>query len=152
MLIDRNTIIISMLVCLIVFFAMLVDLAAGWRKASVRGEAHTSEALRRTLTKFITYEGSVLIAACIDVITSFVGFFGLIGLEGLDHVPVTACIVGVFLCAVEILSLRENADAKLRKQEKKALDLLAGMLKEDGVRDKLLSVIKEAQSNENANA
>lgn len=45
------------LAMIITVIAMTVDLIAGWRKATIRGDAHTSYAFSRTITKFLMYEG-----------------------------------------------------------------------------------------------
>ena len=44
-------------VMLLVLMAMIIDLGSGLYKAKQRGELRSSEALKRTLTKFISYEG-----------------------------------------------------------------------------------------------
>ena len=46
---------------MIVLIAMLLDLVSGLYKAKLRGEIRSSQALKRTITKFITYEGGMMI-------------------------------------------------------------------------------------------
>jgi uncharacterized membrane protein len=106
---------IGVIVILIVLVAMLVDLASGWQKAKTRNEAHNSYALSRTLNKFLLYEGGVLIALCIDLLLHLCHFWSLIGVDLLSSVPVVAILIGIYLCVVEYLSLREKADEKQRK-------------------------------------
>ena len=48
-----NMLLIAIMAMLIVLFAMIVDLISGLRKAKIRGEYRSSEALKRTFTKFI---------------------------------------------------------------------------------------------------
>ena len=50
-------VIVAVMAMLVVLFAMSVDLVSGIRKAKLRGEMRTSTALKRTLTKFISYQG-----------------------------------------------------------------------------------------------
>jgi hypothetical protein len=110
-----NLLLIGVIVILIVFFAMLIDLISGWQKAKQRDEAHNSYALSRTLNKFLQYEGGILIALCIDVLLHLCHFWSLIGVDLLTTIPVVAILIGIYLCAVEYLSLREKADEKQRK-------------------------------------
>ena len=58
-----NMLIIALVAMIVVLLAMIVDLFSGLRKAKVRGEYRSSEALKRTFTKFITYEGGMIIAS-----------------------------------------------------------------------------------------
>ena len=52
--------------------AMSADLVSGWRKAKLRGEAHTSYAFSRTLSKFLLYMGILIVGGCIDILLHFV--------------------------------------------------------------------------------
>jgi hypothetical protein len=110
-----DLLLIGVFVILIVFIAMLIDLVSGWQKAKQRDEAHNSYALSRTLNKFLQYEGGVLIALCIDVLLHLCHFWSLIGVDLLTTIPVVAILIGIYLCAVEYLSLCEKADEKQRK-------------------------------------
>lgn len=110
-----NLLLIGVIVILIVFIAMLIDLVSGWQKAKQRDEAHNSYALSRTLNKFLQYEGGVLIALCIDVLLHLCHFWSLVGVNLLTTIPVVAILIGIYLCVVEYLSLREKADEKQRK-------------------------------------
>lgn len=117
---------------LLVLSAMIIDLLSGLYKAKQRGELRTSEALRRSLTKFVSYEGGMLIAAMVDLMIHFAKFYALVHLNLLTSVPVVTLIVGIFLLIVEFLSVREKADEKTKKHQSDALALIAGMLtKED---------------------
>ena len=50
----------------IVMVAMGWDFASGYYKAKLRGEERNSYGMRRTVSKFILYAGSVCIACGID--------------------------------------------------------------------------------------
>ena len=63
-----NMIAVIVIACMLVLFAMIIDLISGLSKARQRGELRSSWGLKRTLTKFITYEGGMLIAAGVDIL------------------------------------------------------------------------------------
>lgn len=123
---------------LIVFFAMVGDLGAGLYKAKLRGDARTSYGLKRSVYKFLTYEGAVLVGGCIDVLMHLARMWRLFGVEALANIPVVALVVGIFLCVVELLSIREKADDKTHETMKK-VEKVAGK-----VGDKVLDSFVEA--------
>ena len=116
---------ISVLVYLIVLVAMSVDLASGIRKAKIRGEYTNSSALSRSVTKFITYEGGLLIATGVDVLIHLGRFWEILGFEVVLGVPLVTIVVGIFVCFVEWISIREKADEKTKKEMRHAA-VLAG--------------------------
>ncbi|MBQ6097309.1 MAG: phage holin family protein [Bacteroidales bacterium] len=124
---------IAVVVMLLVLAAMIIDLGAGLYKAKQRGELRTSEALRRTLTKFISYEGGLMIATMADLFIHFCKFYSLIGVNMLVGVPVVSLLVGLFLLIVEFMSVREKADQKTKKQQEKVAELLAGLINKEDV-------------------
>lgn len=127
--------IVAIMAMLIVFFAMMVDLASGLRKAKVRGELRSSQALKRTITKFITYEGSMIIAIGVDMLIHMSKLLQLFGLDMVYGVPVITCFVGVFLLTVEFMSVREKADQKTKKEISEAAALLTKMLQNDNLKE-----------------
>jgi NADH:ubiquinone oxidoreductase subunit 6 (subunit J) len=136
---------IGAIVSIIVLVAMMIDLASGWQKAKQRDEAHNSYALSRTLNKFLLYEGGILIAMCIDLLLHLCHFWTLLGISLLTSVPVVAILLGIYLCVVEFLSLREKADEKQRKHfaqvESAAIKLLS--------KDELVEALAQAIVNAN---
>ena len=64
----ENMFLIIVVACVIVFVAMIIDLASGLNKAKQRGEVRSSYGLSRSLSKFIMYEGGMLIAAGVDLL------------------------------------------------------------------------------------
>ena len=126
---------IAIMASLIVLFAMIIDLFSGLRKAKIRGDLRSSEALMRTLTKFITYEGGMGIALGVDMLIHFSKLPQLFGLDVIYGVPIVTCLVGVFLLVVEFLSVREKADQKTKKQMNDAAKLLNDMLQNDNLRE-----------------
>lgn len=130
-----NTLLVAIMAMLIVFFAMMVDLASGLRKAKIRGELRSSQALKRTLTKFITYEGGMIIALGVDLLIHMSKLTQLFGLDIVYGAPVITCLVGVFLLAVEFISVREKADQKTKKEMTDAAELLSKMLQNDNLKE-----------------
>ena len=116
-------------VALIVFMAMMIDLAAGLHKAKVAGVMRTSEALRRTATKFCRYEGSVSLGLLIDILMAMSRLFTAFGLAVFDEVPLFCILIGMFLCVVEFMSIRETTETKALKNERKAARLIAELTK-----------------------
>ena len=97
-----------------VFIAIIVDLISGIRKAKESKQEIRSNPLSRTVTKFVIYEGAVVIATMIDYMLHFSHLFVLMKLHPIVGVPVITCLAGVFLCIIEIFSIFERADEKTR--------------------------------------
>lgn len=116
------------IVAMVVFLAMMVDLAAGIYKAKLRGDARRSEALKRTGYKFCLYQGSILIAAGVDLLIHMSKMYLWFGWSMVYGLPLVTIALGVFWCVVEFLSVREKADEKthsdIAKAEKMAMALL----------------------------
>lgn len=127
---------------MVVLIAMLLDLASGLYKAKLRGEIRSSQALKRTITKFITYEGGMMIAAGVDLLIHLSRLMDLFGLDVLNGVPVVTCLVGVFLLVVEFISIREKADKKTRKDMEAAAELLSRVLTNENARDMLRAAME----------
>ena len=138
-----NMLLIAVATMLVVFIAMMVDLASGLRKAKIRGELRSSQALKRTLTKFITYEGGMVIALCFDILIHISRLPQLFGLEVVAGIPVIMCLVGAFLCVVEFISVREKADQKTRKQMSDAAELLNSLLANDNLKEMFRAALEQ---------
>ena len=108
------------IICIIVLCAITWDFVVGWRKAKVRGEARTSYAMSRTATKLVTYYGAMGVGFSIDLLLNVGQLWAIIGLTKLCHVPIVLTIISVFLCVVELVSIQESADTKLKKRMEKA--------------------------------
>lgn len=127
----------------------MIDLASGWQKAKQRDEAHNSYALSRTLNKFLLYEGGILIAMCIDILLHLCHFWTLIGISLLTSVPVVAILLGIYLCVVEFLSLREKADEKQRKHFAQVESAAIKLLSKDELVEALAQAIVNANMKDN---
>ena len=140
---------IAVVVMLLVLVAMIIDLGAGLFKAKQRGDLRTSDALRRTLSKFISYEGGLMIATMADIFVHFCKFYQIIGLNLLLGVPVVTLLVGLFLLIVEFMSVREKADQKTRKQQERVAEIIASLISKEDVLE-LIRIAKERKDREEA--
>jgi len=125
----RNMFLMDSIIAVIVFLAMMVDLAAGLYKAKVRGDARRSEALKRTGYKFLIYEGGILIASMVDLMIHMGKAYLILGWDMAWGVPFVTLVMGIFWCVVEFLSVREKADEKIHSDISKAERLAAQILK-----------------------
>ena len=125
----RNMFLTDSIIAVIVFLAMMVDLAAGLYKAKIRGDARRSEALKRTGYKFLIYEGGVVLASCMDLMIHMSKMYLILGWNMAWGVPFLTILMGIFWCVVEFLSVREKADEKIHSDISKAGKLAAQLLK-----------------------
>ena len=141
---------ISVLVYLVILMAMSVDLACGIRKAKIRGEYTNSTALSRSVTKFITYEGGLLIATGVDLLIHLGKFWEILGRDVMIGIPLVTIVIGIFVCSVEWISIREKADEKTKKEMKQAAviagKVAASMLNKDELSEALTQAIINANN------
>ena len=135
---------VVVLSCLIVFMAMIVDLVSGLYKAKQRNEIRSSWGLKRTLSKFIMYEGGMVIAAGIDLLIFLSKLFVLFHLDVLQGVPIITCVVGIFLLIVEFLSVREAADEKTKTEMSRVATAAATLVNKDDLVTAITTAIIEA--------
>lgn len=107
---------------ILTFVAMAMDLVFGWRKAKERGDAHSSYALSRSISKFVLYEGTLIIGGCMDMVIHFAWPM----FASTNYcVPCVTFFLTIVLCIVEIWSMREKADDKTRNRINDAAQLIA---------------------------
>lgn len=111
---------------LAVLMAVAIDLGSGLYKAKQRGEVRTSYAYSRTTMKLITNEGAVIIMAMMDVLLFYGHLWDALHLDVLHSVPVFTVITSVWMCFVQAVSVRENAESK---GDKKAADQLIAIIR-----------------------
>lgn len=128
----------------IVFLAMAVDLTSGLYKAKLRGEVHSSWGLKRSVQKFILYEGAILIAGGIDVLVLTCRVTTLIGLDLLTGIAFFTGLIAILLCIVEILSLREKADEKTRKDINRAGELIESLVDKKQLADTVAEALADS--------
>lgn len=133
---------------IIVFIAMAVDLVSGINKAKANGKMRTSWGLKRTMSKFIMYEGGMLIAGGVDVLMHSSHLYDLFCLHAIKGVPVITCLVGAFLCVVEFMSVREKADVKMKKEFETTAKLLDKVLSREDLHDLLKILAKKKDEND----
>lgn len=127
----------------IVICAMGIDLIAGIYKAKQRGEMRSSEALKRTGGKFITYIGAMFIAFGVDLLFYMSNITAVIRLDVLHGVPFITCMMGVFFLVVEFLSVKEKASDKQKKAFSKATEVLNVLMKDKDLRDIVRGILEQ---------
>jgi phage-related holin len=134
---------------LIVLIAMAIDFASGFYKAKIRGETRNSYGLKRTVSKFILYIGSICIACGIDSIFFACGFWSIVHLSALSKVPVVSTIIAVFICAVEMRSIWEKAEAKQKNEAVKTAEMISSLvgndILKDAIREALMKIDNKKQ-------
>lgn len=135
----RNELVIICMFAVLTLAAMCIDFVAGWHKAKLNGTARKSQAMKRSVSKFILYEGALSIAGAMDLVINICGFWKVLHLAELHSVPVVCAVITLFLMAIEIKSLKESADSKEQKNVRDMLDLIVGIV---GM-DKLGEIVSE---------
>ena len=131
---------IAVVANIIVFISSMVDLASGMYKAWYRKEKWKSDILKRTGFKFVLYQGSLLIATCVDVLIHFSKLYQWFGWDLVFGLPLITIGMGIFWCVVEFLSVREKADEKIHSEIARAERLAKQML----TKEELIEVLSEA--------
>lgn len=147
----EHMIMVGMLCSVFVLVAMGVDLVSGLIKAKQRGELRSSFGLRRTVNKFVVYQGGILIAIMIDVMIHFSHLLLLFHLDHIVGFPVITCLMGVFLCFVEYLSIREKAADKTKRLMSDGAQLALKVLDEKKIAEAVSEMLKKAMLNEKKN-
>jgi len=142
---------VAVAVCIIVLMAMIVDLFSGLQKARQRNEVRSSWGLKRTMTKFITYEGGLMIALGVDMLIHISHLHQLLRIEHLQGVPFVMCMVGIFLLVVEFLSVREKADEKTKTEFSRVESLASKMVDKEELVDALTKAIVAASTQKGGN-
>lgn len=133
---------IVVLSMVVVLFAMIIDLISGLMKAKQRHEVRSSYGLKRTLNKFIMYEGGMLIAAGVDLLIHLSHLMELFHLEVIHGIPVVTLLLGIYLLVVEGISVREKADQKIRGEMQKANEIMSKMISREELVELLTDVVK----------
>lgn len=128
--------------CIVVFLAMIIDLGSGLMKAKQRHEIRSSWGLKRTLNKFIMYEGGMLIAAGVDLLIHFSHLLQLFHLDLIYGIPVITCLLGIFLLIVEFLSVREKADEKTKTEIARATEVASKLISADDLAEAIAKAIE----------
>lgn len=132
----------------IVLFAIIADLISGIRKAKKRGDARTSTGYKKTVDKITRYYNMLFVVSLIDVILV------VSQLHALLHIPILPYFTAVgalALCLIELKSIYEKAEDKV-KDSISDLGLLAGgIIKNRSDIDEILAKIRDyLKDNENS--
>ena len=133
----------------VVLVAMGCDFSSGYYKAKLRHEERNSYGLRRTVSKFILYSGSMIIACGIDSICYVCKFWAFIHVSALTNIPVVSSIVAVFILVTEVRSIWEKADAKQRRQAGKTAEMISKVINKEILADALTHALVDATEKEN---
>lgn len=142
-----NMFIVVVIIMFMVFFAIAIDLGAGLYKAKyIRKEDIESDKLKRTVSKFISYQGGLMISAMADTLIHFSKFYELIRFDILTSVPVVTILIGLFLLVVEFKSVREKADEKTRKEQNEVAMAIAQIISK---KDDLIGILEYLKNRQN---
>lgn len=129
---------------ILIFIAISADLLSGLWKAKLRHEIHTSYGLKRTVFKFINYEGSLIVACCMDIILQFSGLCDVINaIHFIRGVPILSCTVAFFILFIEILSIKEKASAKTQKGIEHVATIIGAIISNKDIAKKIQCLITE---------
>lgn len=95
-----------------VLIAMMIDLYFGIKKSKSIGELTTSEGLRRSVQKTVYYYSMMTFALLFDALNPLTYYLPF----PLSIVPVITIIFAMALIYTEAKSVREKAEAKLRRR------------------------------------
>lgn len=124
--------IIIVIVAVIVVVAMSCDFVSGIYKAKLRGEATRSKAMRKSVTKFLCYEGAVIIAGCIDLMICLTQLMTLIDVPFLRYIPFVTLFAGILISMIEIKSIKEKATEKEQRYLSESIATISAIIgKED---------------------
>ena len=104
--------------------------------------------MRRTVSKFILYAGSICIAWSIDAVCYVCQFWEFIHIPFLTNIPVFTSLITVFILITEIRSIWEKADAKQRRQAIKSAALLGSVLNKDMLKEAFTEALINAKEKE----
>lgn len=145
----RGMLAIAMFEFFLVFIAMCIDFISGYNKAKQRGEERNSYGMRRTVSKFILYSGSICISCGIDVVCGVSHLWDFLGILKLVNIPVVTSVISIFILVTELRSVWEKADKKQRKRAAESAALVGTLFNKDILRDAfteaLISASKEKE-------
>lgn len=129
-----------------VLVAMSIDLVLGLRKAKQRGEYRSSTGLRKTITKLLIYGGALVMVFFADVLLNWSGLYSIFHWNVMESKPIVTCLATIFILAIELKSIFEKADAKIKKEANDTAAMIAAILKDKNA----VNILKAAlDKNEN---
>ena len=110
-----------------------LDFISGVRKAKSRGETITSTGWQRTTKKIAGYYNLLIAVAFVDAMQiSCIWFLDTFYQYGIPMFPFLTLLVSIFVAAIEIKSIREKAEDKVKKQMTEVANMLVDMIKSKG--------------------
>ena len=100
---------------ILVLLMIFADLWSGLRKAKRNGETRTSYGYRRTIAKMAQYDNLLIACSIVDSIYGLLSWYLEIYYQtSLWLFPFVTFFMALVLCAIEIKSIREKAEDKVR--------------------------------------
>lgn len=134
------TALLSLVVYVTVFIAVLVDFYSGIRRSRRLGIKTKSSGLRRSIRKFNDYILFIIIATLVDMM--FVTFSIHEWFE-MKSVPYLTLLTGVITVGIEIRSVWENLDRNRQKDAMTVINALVEMARTKGEADELMNLVKK---------
>ncbi len=128
--------------CFLIFGAMVWDFMAGIHKAKLRGEARTSYGFRRSISKFLLYYGGMFVAFGVDCACYVCDFWVVMELSFMRLIPVVAFMVAVFILVTEGKSIVEKAENKVRKEMGGTARLIGALVRKEEMVEAFTEALK----------
>lgn len=130
---------VFLLVMLLLFYlapptSALVDMKVGIRKAKERGEVIESDKLKLTPKKIANYLFLLFALTIVDVVLMVLVYYlhTYYGWERIPILPIFSALGSVGECAIEVKSIYEKNDVKMRKDAKDVAKMAAAIVKARG--------------------
>lgn len=136
----------------LIFLMVLLDLWSGVKKAKKRKEYTSSTGLRRTADKLAKYYNVIFALTVADLLQ--MGFFWHYNSENGVHIPLLPFVTAAgafFVCFVEIKSICESADKKMKGQYQEAMKQMGDVLKHKDKLEMLSALLSTLSSKEEEN-
>ena len=135
--IEKTQVIFLLTMALVLYVApvvsALIDLRFGIRKAKERGEAIDSDRLKDTPRKISSYLLTLFALSVVDVVQmALVHYLHLYYDWSIPLLPLLTAIGSVGCCGIEVKSILESQDAKLRRDARDVAKLAAAIVKAHG--------------------
>jgi membrane protein required for beta-lactamase induction len=135
---------------LLVLLAVVSDLWSGVRKAKQRGEARTSYGFKRTVDKLCKYYNLMIALTILDLM-QITGVWYIDQYYGysLPVFPLVTLIGALSIGMIEVKSIYEKADEKVKDDYHQVAALLAEIAKDRNDTDKLSELVQDFLNNKN---
>lgn len=138
------------LIYVLILVMVLLDLWSGVRKARQREEFTSSIGLRRTAEKLAKYYNLLIALTVTDLLQ--MGFMASYNLENggsLPLVPVVTASGALMICIIEVKSIYESADKKLKGQYQEAAKQLSTLMKSPNKQAAIAALLDQLSKKDN---